>query len=226
MSAATVRRVTRSAKATHALGARLGRLLVPGDVVALVGELGAGKTQLVRGACSGAGVRPEEVSSPSFAIVATYAGRLPVHHADLYRIGDEDELYATGFGDLVGGEGALLVEWADRIPSALPSEKLTIRLSHDPTRPDVRHLEIEGSGPRHAALARKLAPGSGSKARSRARSRARVQGQGQVQVQVRTHRAVDPFAGSCVTSGRRPHPCASSPCCRSRCPSSPSLRPP
>jgi tRNA threonylcarbamoyladenosine biosynthesis protein TsaE len=151
-----IRLDTRSARGTSALGERLGALLAPGDVVALVGDLGAGKTQLVRGACAGAGVRPSEVSSPSFAIVATYAGRIPVHHADLYRIGDEDELYGTGFGDLVGGEGALLVEWADRIPSALPAEKLTIRLAHDDRRPDVRHVELEGVGERHAELARTL----------------------------------------------------------------------
>ncbi|HEX9051535.1 MAG TPA: tRNA (adenosine(37)-N6)-threonylcarbamoyltransferase complex ATPase subunit type 1 TsaE [Anaeromyxobacter sp.] len=148
---------TRSARATRAIGARLGRLLAPGDVVALVGELGAGKTQLVRGACDGAGVAPEEVSSPSFAIVATYRGRIPVHHADLYRIGDPDELYGTGFGDLVGGDGALLVEWADRVPGALPDERLTIALAHDPRAPDVRHLAIEGTGRRHASIARQLA---------------------------------------------------------------------
>jgi tRNA threonylcarbamoyladenosine biosynthesis protein TsaE len=106
------------------------------------------------------------VSSPSFAIVATYGGRIPVHHADLYRIADDEELYATGFGDLVGGEGALLVEWADRIPSALPDEKLTIRLAHDARKPDVRHVEIEGIGVRHAEIARKL----GSRSRSRSRS--------------------------------------------------------
>lgn len=153
----TVRKITRSSSATRALGARLGRLLRPGDVVALEGELGAGKTQLVRGACDGAEVPPAEVSSPSFAIVATYRGRIPVHHADLYRIADEDELYATGFGDLVGGEGALLVEWADRIPGALPPERLTIRLAHVPARPSVRRVEIEGAGARHAALARALA---------------------------------------------------------------------
>lgn len=152
------RATTRSARATRALGARLGRLLAPGDVVALVGDLGAGKTELVRGACDGAGVAPEEVSSPSFAIVATYRGRIPVHHADLYRIGDPDELYGTGFGDLVGGEGALLVEWADRIPGALPEERLTLRLAHDPRRPDVRHVEVEGTGARHAELARRLVP--------------------------------------------------------------------
>ena len=179
---------TRSARATSALGERLGRLLAPGDVVALVGDLGAGKTQLVRGACAGAGVRPEDVSSPSFAIVATYAGRIPVHHADLYRIGDEDELYGTGFGDLVGGDGALLVEWADRIPSALPDEKLTIRLSHDERRPEVRHVEIEGVGERHGGLARRLGrpgpgrgPGprprpaneAGSRSRSKSKSKSR-----------------------------------------------------
>jgi tRNA threonylcarbamoyladenosine biosynthesis protein TsaE len=169
-AAVRIRLAMPSARATHALGARLGKLLAPGDVVALVGDLGAGKTQLVRGACAGAGVRPEDVSSPSFAIVATYAGRLPVHHADLYRIGDEDDLYGTGFGDLVGGEGALLVEWADRIPSALPDEKLTIRLAHDARKPDVRRVELEGVGERFAALAAKLGAGSSSGSRSGSRS--------------------------------------------------------
>jgi tRNA threonylcarbamoyladenosine biosynthesis protein TsaE len=164
--------VSRSARATHALGRRLGALLQPGDVVALVGDLGAGKTQLVRGACDGARVPAEEVSSPSFAIVATYHGRIPVHHADLYRIGDEDELYGTGFGDLVGGEGALLVEWADRIPAALPEEKLTLTLAHHPRDPDVRRIEVEGVGERHAQLARELAPAAPRRkvAKSRARS--------------------------------------------------------
>ncbi len=176
----TGRATTRSARATHTLGRRLGRLLAPGDVVALVGELGAGKTQLVRGACAGAAVPEEEVSSPSFAIVATYRGRIPVHHADLYRIGDEDELYGTGFGDLVGGEGALLVEWADRVPAALPEEKLTVSLRHDARAPNVRHVGIVGVGERHAALARKLAARSGSESGSesgsgtRTRSRSRT----------------------------------------------------
>lgn len=149
-------RLSRSAAATRALGRRLGALLRPGDVVALEGDLGAGKTELVRGACAGARVPLAEVSSPSFAIVATYRGRLPVHHADLYRIGDEDELYGTGFGDLVGGEGALLVEWADRIPGALPRERLTIRLAHHPTAPSSRRIELEGVGERAAELGRRL----------------------------------------------------------------------
>jgi tRNA threonylcarbamoyladenosine biosynthesis protein TsaE len=148
------RRITRSARATFQLGVRLGEALRPGDVVALVGELGAGKTQLVRGICRGAGVPEQEVASPTFAIVATYRGRLPVHHADLYRLADEDELYATGFSELAGGEGALLVEWADRIPAALPAERLEVRLEHDALAPATRHLTLVGTGTRHAELAR------------------------------------------------------------------------
>ena len=160
-----LRRVSRSARETSALGARLGRLLAAGDLVALYGELGTGKTQLVRGACQGARVPPEQVASPSFAIVATYAGRLPVHHADLYRVADFDELYGTGFLDLLGGEGATLVEWADRVPEALPRDRLEIHLSHDPDRPAARRLELVGTGPRHVALARALARGRRTKGR-------------------------------------------------------------
>ncbi len=154
---AVVRRTSRSAAQTRRIGERLGRLLGPGDVVALVGDLGAGKTQLVRGLCRGAGVPEAEVSSPTFAIVAAYPGRVPVSHADLYRVADEDELYATGFFELPGGPGATVVEWADRIPGALPAERLEIRLRHAARDPDARHLEIEGTGPRHAGLARALA---------------------------------------------------------------------
>jgi tRNA threonylcarbamoyladenosine biosynthesis protein TsaE len=179
----TARLRSRSAAATRALGERLGRLLRPGDVVALVGELGAGKTQFVRGACVGARVPPGEVSSPSFAIVATYRGRVPVHHADLYRIADEDELYATGFGDLVGAEGALLVEWADRIPCALPEERLTVRLGHDAKAPSVRHVELEGVGERHARLAKRLARGAKGRAGAKAKTKTKTTAAGRRRVE-------------------------------------------
>jgi len=149
--------VSRSAAATTRLGRRLGKLLQPGDVVALVGDLGAGKTQLTRGACQGAGVAPGVVSSPTFAIVQTYRGRLPIHHADLYRLGDVDELYATGFMDLLGGDGALLVEWADRIAGWLPPDHLVLRLSEVAGRPSWRRVVLEPAGDRHAGLARALA---------------------------------------------------------------------
>jgi tRNA threonylcarbamoyladenosine biosynthesis protein TsaE len=147
---------TRSARQTFELGVRLGEALAPGDIVALVGDLGAGKTQLVRGACEGARVPPREVSSPSFAIVGTYGGRIPIHHADLYRLADEDELHATGFFDLLGGPGAVLVEWADRIPGALPVDRLEIHLEHG-RGVNTRRLTLVGTGARHAELARMIA---------------------------------------------------------------------
>jgi tRNA threonylcarbamoyladenosine biosynthesis protein TsaE len=158
------RRLTsRSARATWQLGRRLGAALQPGDVVALVGDLGAGKTQLVRGACAGAGVDEGDVSSPTFAIVHTYRGRLPFHHADLYRLADLDELYATGLMDLVGGDGALVVEWADKVPGWAPAELLEIRLDEVAGRPNSRRIALAGTGPRHAALAGALAAKAGTK---------------------------------------------------------------
>jgi tRNA threonylcarbamoyladenosine biosynthesis protein TsaE len=160
-----VERTSRSAAGTRRLGEQLGRRLAPGDVVALVGDLGAGKTQLARGICRGAGVDDGDVSSPTFAIVATYRGRIPVNHADLYRIGDEDELHATGFHDLMGGAGATVVEWADRLPGALPVARLEIRLEEVPGSPAVRRIAITGIGERHAALARALAPRASTKRR-------------------------------------------------------------
>ncbi len=153
-----VERTSRSAAETRRLGERLGRLLGPGDVVALEGELGAGKTQLARGICRGAGVADDAVSSPTFAIVATYRGRIPVNHADLYRIGDADELAATGLDDLLAGGGASVVEWADRFPEALPAGRLAIRLEHVEGRPGARRVVVTGTGERHVALARALDP--------------------------------------------------------------------
>jgi tRNA threonylcarbamoyladenosine biosynthesis protein TsaE len=152
MSAPTLSRtvVSGSPEQTHRWGVRLGQLLQPGDFVGLVGDLGAGKTHLVRGVAEGAGVSRSEVASPTFAIVYPYRGRLPLYHADLYRLADYDELYATGFLDLVGGDGAVLVEWLDRIPKAAPREYL--RLTLRDTGEESRELVAEAWGTRPAAL--------------------------------------------------------------------------
>jgi tRNA threonylcarbamoyladenosine biosynthesis protein TsaE len=135
---------------THRLGVRLGELLQPGDFIGLIGDLGAGKTQLVRGVADGAQVARSEVASPTFAIVYPYRGRIPLYHADLYRIADYDELYATGFLDLLGGDGAVLVEWLDRVPEAAPREylRLTLRTVGD----ESRELFAEAFGRRPAEL--------------------------------------------------------------------------
>ncbi|MBJ6762714.1 tRNA (adenosine(37)-N6)-threonylcarbamoyltransferase complex ATPase subunit type 1 TsaE [Myxococcaceae bacterium JPH2] len=143
-------RVSASPEETHRLGVRLGQLLAPGDFVGLIGDLGAGKTHLVRGVAEGAGVARSEVASPTFAIVYPYAGRIPLYHADLYRLVDYDELYATGFLDVVGNDGAVLVEWLDRIPEAAPREYLRVTLGH--AGDDARTLTAEAFGERPTAL--------------------------------------------------------------------------
>ena len=142
--------VSTSPEETHRLGVKLGGLLQPGDFVGLIGDLGAGKTHLVRGVAEGAGVARSEVASPTFAIVYPYRGRVPLHHADLYRIADYDELYATGFLDLIGNDSAFLVEWLDKVPGAAPREYL--RLTLRPTGDEARELTAEAFGARPAEL--------------------------------------------------------------------------
>ena len=143
---------SRSPAETLAFGERLGRLLQPGDFVGLVGELGTGKTQFVRGVAKGAGVEPAQVSSPSFAIIAAYRGRLPLYHADLFRIRDYDEIYATGFTDLPGSDGAVVVEWLDRVPRAAPRELLL--LSFEDRGGEQRGIIVRAFGARYAARLR------------------------------------------------------------------------
>ncbi len=149
----------RSEKAMRALGERLGGLLEPGDFIGLSGDLGAGKTVLARGIAQGAGVAAGEVASPTFAIVYPYRGRIPVYHADLYRVTDADELYATGFFDLVGSSGAAVVEWIEKVPEALPPEHLLLRIERTGER--TRRLEMTFSGARGEALASALAGRAG-----------------------------------------------------------------
>lgn len=137
-----------SAAETHALGVRLGALLQPGDFIGLSGELGAGKTALVRGIAEGAGVSSGDVSSPTFTIVQTYAGRIPIHHADWYRLASADELYATGFFDLLEDGGAAVVEWVERVKVELPMLRVSISLVDASTR----RLDVTASGARAQAL--------------------------------------------------------------------------
>ena len=133
------------ADATRAAGAALGAALRGGDVVALVGDLGAGKTTLVGGVVAGAGGDVGAVASPTFALVHEYAGPLPIAHVDLYRLERERELDDLGLDELWGrGDGAALIEWADKFWDRVPDDRLEIVLTH---RGDGRRIEAEARGP-------------------------------------------------------------------------------
>ncbi len=146
----------KTALATRRLGNKLGALLQPFDFVALLGDLGAGKTLLVRAVAKGAGVpEGERASSPTFALVHVYrGGRVLLQHLDLYRLGGADELFALGFDDLLREPAATLVEWADRAAEALPGDRLEVGLRV--TGADSREATLRATGPRGEALLRQL----------------------------------------------------------------------
>lgn len=104
---------TKSPAETLGLGRKLGRGLKDGDVVALLGNLGAGKTVFAKGIAAGLDIT-DEITSPTFTLLKQYEGRLKLNHFDLYRIEDEDELANMGFYDYLGGEGVCVIEWADK----------------------------------------------------------------------------------------------------------------
>ncbi len=122
---------TPSAAATMALGRRLAAHLGPGDVVALYGDLGAGKTHLVKGICAALGVAEAAVTSPTFTLVNEYAGRdFPVYHLDAYRVRRIEEFFELGYEEYVYGEGLCLVEWPEKLEGLLPPHTLRLRLEH------------------------------------------------------------------------------------------------
>lgn len=130
---------TRNAEHTRVLAARLALVARPGDLVCLVGDLGAGKTQFAKGFAAGLGVT-DVVNSPTFVLMAEYPGRLPLFHLDLYRLDDAADALAGGLLDERQLAGVVLVEWGERLGAALPRARLDV--------------VIEGTGddPRRIAL--------------------------------------------------------------------------
>ncbi len=113
---------------TQQLGRALGAAAQPGLVVALVGNLGAGKTRFVQAAAEGLDIPREAVNSPTFVLIHEYEGRLPVYHFDTYRLGDIDEFLELGADEYMSGDGVCFIEWADRMEEVLPRDRLTITL--------------------------------------------------------------------------------------------------
>jgi tRNA threonylcarbamoyladenosine biosynthesis protein TsaE len=142
---------TNRASETIRIGKNIGSRLLPGDVVALVGELGAGKTQFIKGLAAGVGIgNPTYISSPSFTLINEYPGRITFYHIDLFRLGMEKEAEGLGLEEYLQGRGITAIEWADKIPSFLPKELLLIHIAH--TGKNTRSLEIIGKGKRYLNL--------------------------------------------------------------------------
>lgn len=122
--------VTSCVDETVALGRELGKRLVPGDFIALIGDLGSGKTHFVQGVAAGDGTPSEIcVTSPSYTLLNEYPGRVPLYHFDLYRLHGDSDIQELGFEEYFYGEGACLVEWAERLNQELPRENLKIVFS-------------------------------------------------------------------------------------------------
>ena len=131
------------------LGERVGRLLRPGDVVVLTGELGSGKTVFCRGLGRGLGVEAT-ITSPSFTLINEYQGRIPFYHLDVYRLDGPADLEELGYEEYFFGDGATAVEWGDKVRVLLPEEYLEVRL--EVLGEGLRSLEFIPHGPRFAQV--------------------------------------------------------------------------
>ena len=153
MNALTARAQTitsASVEKTQALGARLGQVVRAGDVIALQGDLGAGKTNFVQGLAHGMDIT-EEVNSPTFILANEYhSGRLPLYHIDAYRVADAAEAEGFGLDDYLNGDGVTVIEWAERVRDALPRDVLWIELEY--VSENERSLRITANETRAASL--------------------------------------------------------------------------
>ena len=150
----TLQLTTHSPEETQSLGRALGHVSQPGDLYLLSGPLGAGKTCLVQGLAFGLGVE-EYARSPSFVLVNRYRGRLDIHHIDLYRLQEVEEVIDLGLEEYFEGDGVCAVEWPERGASIFPQEHLSIDIEYGAAEND-RNIRIEAHGSRYLDLLRNL----------------------------------------------------------------------
>lgn len=140
---------TSSPEETEQAGAVLGQLLCAGDVLALSGDLGAGKTHLVQGIARALGAE-ERVTSPTFNLLLVHPGPLPLYHFDLYRLESEDDLEDIAFYETLESDGVSAIEWGDRFPASLPPDHLRVVIHREAD--SVRRFEVVGQGRRSESL--------------------------------------------------------------------------
>ncbi|WP_416176681.1 tRNA (adenosine(37)-N6)-threonylcarbamoyltransferase complex ATPase subunit type 1 TsaE [Clostridium sp.] len=131
------------------LGRKLGELLKPGDIICLNGDLGTGKTHFVKGLAKGLEI-VDTITSPTFAIVNEYNGRLKFYHFDVYRVNDPDEIEAIGFDEYIFSEAVSVIEWSDYIDELIPKEHIDVRIEKDNLKDyNCRIIKINYCGSRY-----------------------------------------------------------------------------
>ena len=138
--------ITNSYEETERVAAELAKSLKGGEVIAMYGDLGAGKTAFVRGLARALGIEGH-ITSPTFTIMNAYNGRLPLYHFDVYRIADPDEMYEIGYDEYIGSDGVCVIEWAELIEDILPDEYIKTNIKKDSEKgDDYREITIENAG--------------------------------------------------------------------------------
>ena len=153
-NSATLQFDSASEAETDRWGSRLAQVLEPGLVIALVGNLGAGKTRLVKAVARELGIEPAHVTSPTFVLVQEYEGRLPLYHFDTYRLADPEAFAELGIDEYYAGSGVCFVEWADRVTNLLPPDHL--RIDIETTGTESRRFCLRAQGPRSSAVVQRL----------------------------------------------------------------------
>lgn len=142
--------ITTSPDETRRLGKTIGGLLTGGELLAIEGGLGSGKTVFVKGLALGLEIKDKDVSSPTFVFIHEYRGRLVLYHVDLYRIDNSYDIEDLGLFEFIGGEGVTAIEWADRASKLLPDDRIDIEIIN--LGADKRKIAVKGSSGMHGKI--------------------------------------------------------------------------
>lgn len=146
--------ISKSAEQTYKLGECLGKVLKPGDIICLTGDLGAGKTAFTKGIGIGLDIA-EFITSPTYTIINEYNGRIPLFHFDVYRLEGVEEMYELGYEEYFFGDGAVVIEWADIVKDIIPQERLWITILRGKEE-DTREVMFDASGDRYQKVIKEL----------------------------------------------------------------------
>ena len=148
--------LSKSPGETTVFGKRLAKYLKGGDIVCLLGDLGSGKTTLIKGIAQGLKVDQKKVNSPTFVLLNIYEGRLTLFHFDLYRLENVEDIRSIEYDEFLYGNGVSVIEWADRMGALLPKEYLQIELTH--RSPEERLIRLTAKGRRYNHMIGHITP--------------------------------------------------------------------